>query len=322
MFHLNRFNCHIKCWNQRMFATITAVGSGQMGGILCKRFADKGHHVIMAGITESLEERNALAALKTIGKLEVATSLSSAVSTSKVIFTCLPNSDVVTSVYQQLLDEEPGLLNNIDFWLDATSGDPSKTVELANKLKKYKVDMVDCAVSGGPSGAENGLLTAMVGGSKDACNTAESFIETFASNIVYAGDAGAGHAVKCVNNALLASNLWVASEGLIALKKFGIKPSVALEAINISSGRSWATQNRLPDYVLTRNFDYGFYLGLLEKDHATCLNSIVHPTKSFAPILNLIHGYLKLSETHLSNPNADHVEIAKLIEQLSGEKLE
>eukprot|EP00943_MAST-04B_sp_MAST-4B-sp1_P001069 g1069.t1 len=305
-----------------MFATITAVGTGNMGGVLCKRLANKGHRVIMAGIPESLRERETLAAINTIGKLEVATSLSSAVSASNILFTCLPSSNAVMSVYKQLVDNEQNLLQNIDIWLDATSGDPAKTIELSKSLKQHNVQMIDCAVSGGPAGAEAGILTAMVGGSKDGYDSAKLFIDTFASNVVHVGDTGAGHAVKCVNNALLASNMWVASEGMVALKKFGIAPDVALEAINASSGRSWATQNRLPGYVLTRKFDYGFYLSLLEKDHATCLHSIVHPTKSFAPMLNAVHGYLKVSEKHLSNPNADHVEIAKTIEQLSDEKLE
>ena len=65
-----------------------------------------------------------------------------------------------------------------------------------------------------------------------------------------------------------------ASEGLLALANFGVAPDVALQAINGSSGRSLQTQERLPQAVLTRNFDYGFKLGLMLKDVDIALSDV------------------------------------------------
>lgn len=73
--------------------------------------------------------------------------------------------------------------------------------------------------------------------------------------------------------ALLYLNLQ-AGEGLLALAKFGVAPEVALRAINGSSGRSLQTQERLPQAVLTRNFDYGFKLGLMLKDVDIALSDV------------------------------------------------
>ena len=54
-----------------------------------------------------------------------------------------------------------------------------------------------------------------------------------------------------------------------------MEPSVALAAINGSSGRSWATLQRLPDNVLSRKFDYNFSLELLQKDvTGTCVGAL------------------------------------------------
>ena len=75
------------------------------------------------------------------------------------------------------------------------------------------------------------------------------------------------------------------------LKKWGVQPEVALQAINDSSGRSLQTEVRIPTEVLTRRFDYGFKLGLMLKDVritvdglAACQedrrgNSILHAVK-------------------------------------------
>tara|TARA_B110000305_G_C19340582_1_gene588916 strand:- start:858 stop:1112 length:255 start_codon:yes stop_codon:yes gene_type:complete len=61
-------------------------------------------------------------------------------------------------------------------------------------------------------------------------------------------------------------NLLSTAEGLVALKNFGVDPSDALKCINNSSGRSLQSTVRIPDEVLTNDFDYGFFLSLMRKD--------------------------------------------------------
>lgn len=52
----------------------------------------------------------------------------------------------------------------------------------------------------------------------------------------------------------------------MALVKQGVSAEKALEVINASSGRSNATENLIPQRVLTRAFPKTFALGLLVKD--------------------------------------------------------
>ena len=61
----------------------------------------------------------------------------------------------------------------------------------------------------------------------------------------------------------------IGAEGLLALKNYGVQPDVALSVINSSSGRSMATEERLPQECLTGKFDFGFKLGLMSKDAKT-----------------------------------------------------
>ena len=79
------------------------------------------------------------------------------------------------------------------------------------------------------------------------------------------GPVGAGDATKSINNVLNSAHLLLATEGMLALKKYGVEPSTALEAINGGSGMSLQT-TRLPDNVLSRKFNFGFALGLMRKD--------------------------------------------------------
>ena len=184
-----------------------------------------------------------------------------AVSQADVIITCLPTSTEVAHVARELAPT----MKSGSLWIDCTSGDPDSTKYISRMLKEAGVTMIDSPVSGGPDGAASGQLTAMVGG--DTNDVAQSVINIFAKKkIVRCGIVGAGHAVKAMNNCLNAAHLIVAGEALLALKKWGVQPEVALQAINASSGRSLQTEVRIPTQVLTRRFDYGFKLGLMLKD--------------------------------------------------------
>lgn len=183
------------------------------------------------------------------------------VSQADVIITCLPTSSEVATFARELAPS----LKSGSVWIDCTSGDPDSTKDISRTLQEAGVTMIDCPVSGGPDGAASGQLTAMVGG--DNNDVAQSVINIFAKKkIVRCGTVGAGHAVKAMNNCLNAAHLIVAGEALLALKKWGVQPEVALQAINASSGRSLQTEVRIPTEVLTRRFDYGFKLGLMLKD--------------------------------------------------------
>lgn len=183
---------------------------------------------------------------------------------TKLVFFCLPTSQIVRSV---LLNQHlASHLSKGAIVVDCTSGDPKQTRELASVLNDAGIEVVDAPVSGGPRGAEAGTVAVMVGGKDEAVAVARPALETFGSIVQHVGGVGTGHAVKAVNNALNATHLAMAAEGLLALVKAGVEPAKALQVINGSSGRSLQTEVRIPKEVLTRRFGYGFQLGLMRKD--------------------------------------------------------
>ncbi len=184
---------------------------------------------------------------------------------AEAVITCLPTSAEVAA----LLDGPDGLLAGMargSLLVDCTSGDPAASRRIAARLADRGIGFVDAPVSGGPPLARQGRLTVMCGGAADDLARAEAVVAPFAGKVVAMGPVGAGHAMKAVNNALLAVNILAVAEGLVALARAGIAPRTAVAVLNASSGRSFVSEALVPERVLTGTWPRLFRLALLEKD--------------------------------------------------------
>lgn len=181
------------------------------------------------------------------------------------VVTCLPTSaDVAT-----LLDGDDGLLAAMasgTILIDCTSGDPATSRQIAARLAERGIAFVDAPLSGGPPMAIKGALTVMCGGASADVARAELIVAPFAARVIHLGPVGSGHAVKAVNNALLAVNILALAEGMVTLARAGVAPRAVLDVINASSGRSFVSEVLVPERVLTGAFPRLFRLALLEKD--------------------------------------------------------
>ena len=232
-----------------------------------------------------------------------------------VVVTCLPTSPDV----ERLLDGPDGLLAGLAsgaLLVDCTSGDPATSQRIAARLAERGVAFVDAPVSGGVVGAEAGTLTVMAGGDAATLDRARPVLEAFGRRIVHCGDVGAGDAVKAVNNALLAVHIWSAGEGLAALARAGVDPAVALEVVNASSGRSNASENLVPQRVLTGAFPRTFRLALLDKDVGIAAD-FAREQRVPTPLLQLTAELFRLARAE-HGEEADHVEAVRTIERWAG----
>lgn len=235
-----------------------------------------------------------------------------------VVVTCFPVSKDV----EALLDGPEGLLAGLGrdaVLVDCTSGDPATSRRIAERLAERGVGFLDAPVSGGVIGAEQGKLTVMVGGDAATLERVRPVLEAFGSRIVPCGPVGAGDAVKAVNNALLAQHIIGTAEGLLALAKAGVSPSVALDVINASSGRSNASMNLFPERVLSRAFPRTFRLALLDKDVGIA-TGVAEEQGIAAPMLALASQLYREARAALGE-EADHVEIVRWLEQRAGIEL-
>ena len=234
---------------------------------------------------------------------------------AEVVITCLPTSREVETLLAGPDGLEAGLQSGA-LLIDCTSGDPGTSRRIAQRLRARGVSFADGPVSGGVSGAEAGTLTVMVGCDAEIFERARPILAAFGTRIEHLGPVGTGHAMKAVNNALLAVNLIAAGEGLAALVKAGVSARTAVEVLNASSGRSFVTEALVPERVLSGRWPQTFRLALLDKDVGIA-RAFVKEAEVQAPLLELAGRILAEARAELGE-TADHVETIRLIERRAG----
>ncbi|MBK6983158.1 MAG: 3-hydroxyisobutyrate dehydrogenase [Betaproteobacteria bacterium] len=241
------------------------IGLGNMGGPMCRNLVAGGHAVKAYDLVPALTEK----AVK--GGAERAGNIAECVSGVEVLFTMLPSSPHVRSVYGAvsgvIAHAKPGTL-----LIDCSTVDPLTAREVAFDARAKGLAMIDASVSGGIAGAEAASLTFMVGGSQKDFEVARPFLAHLGKNIVHCGASGNGQAAKICNNMMLAVEMIVTSEAMTLATALGMDPKVFAGIVNTSSGRCWSsdTYNPYPGVLenvpASRNYEGGFGANLMLKD--------------------------------------------------------
>ncbi|MBN9154798.1 MAG: NAD(P)-dependent oxidoreductase [Microbacterium sp.] len=285
------------------------IGLGHMGTPMAERLVAAGHRVV--GFDASPAGREDAAARG----IEVLADAGQVGRAAQVVILMLPNSDIVESVAAQLA-AIPAAERAVSIVVDMSSSEPERTRALAARLAEDGIELVDAPVSGGVVGAVGGTLTIMVGGSVSQFDDLAGILDALGSRVVRAGDVGAGHAVKALNNLMSAAHLLVSDEAAIAATRFGVDPEVFLAIVNTSSGRSGSTELKLPRYVVPGTFDSGFSAALLEKDVriATALGRGLGLDMSLSDAVRE-----RWEQLNAELPaGADHTEIIRPLERRAG----
>jgi 3-hydroxyisobutyrate dehydrogenase len=243
---------------------------------------------------------------------QVARTPREAAAGADVLITCLPTSREV----EGLLDGQDGVLAGLgdgSLFLDCTSGDPGTSRRIARRLEERGIAFADAPVSGGTNGAEAGTLTVMVGSDEATYRRALPVLSAFGQRIEHLGPVGSGHAMKAVNNGLLAVHILVLGEGLSALVKAGVPARKAIDVLNASSGRSFVSEVLVPERVLTGQWPQTFRLELLEKD-VNIARDLLTELRVPAGVLTLAARLLGQARTALGG-SPDYLEAIRWIER-------
>jgi 3-hydroxyisobutyrate dehydrogenase len=295
------------------------VGLGNMGIPMSRRLAGAGYHV--RGFDTSADARANFAGLgaQAPGSATPVTEAGAVGDGADAVILMLPDSDIVERVLLGRLaadadagNADGGLLARLapgTTIIDMSSSDPARTRLLAGPVGAAAMTLIDAPVSGGVAGARAGTLTVMVGGPRASFERFEPMLSVIGKRVVHAGDVGAGHAVKALNNLMSAAHLLASSEALIAGRRFGLDPAVMLEIVNGSSGRSGSTENKWPNYVLTEKYDAGFSIRLMVKDIRLALG-IQHATGVPSAASEAVVAAWEAALADLP-PDSDHTAIAR-----------
>ena len=133
------------------------IGLGNMGGALARRLL-KDFTLYVWDL-----DRSAVEVLVDEGAIAADGPDGVGASGADFIITCLPTSAQVDEV----IFSSNGLVSTISsgaLIADMTTGDPMLTKNMAARLVKNRIDLIDAPVSGGVAGAEAGTIAIMIGG--------------------------------------------------------------------------------------------------------------------------------------------------------------
>ena len=212
-------------------------------------------------------QATAATALQGEAGYRVASSPDDAAKDADVLILMLPSSKVVDDLlWTQGLAQrlKPGQVV-----LDMSSSDPVCSRENSQKLQPLGIHFVDAPVSGGVKRAIDGSLSIMMGGEAAQIEAVRPILQAIGKTLVHVGAAGAGHAVKALNNYVSASGLLAVCEALVAAEKFGIDPHLVNQVFNASTGKNNTTEVKVENFMLSEKFSSGFALALMRKDLQT-----------------------------------------------------
>jgi 3-hydroxyisobutyrate dehydrogenase len=231
-----------------------------------------GTRLLAAGHDLTVYDTNAVAVKRLQEKgAAVATSSLDLANKCEVVMLCLPFPAVVA----QVAVGPGGVIEGtaVKTVVDLSTTGPSVTNDVAGALEKKGIGFLGAPVSGGTVAAEKGTLAIMPSGEESVFKEIEPLLKTLGKNIFYMGSApGSGQTMKIINNTLYAVSMVASCEALVYGAKAGLDPQTMLDVLNASSGRSFSTQERIPQCVLNRNFPLRFTTELLHKDVKMCID--------------------------------------------------
>jgi len=238
---------------------VAFIGLGVMGYPMAGHLQKAGHQVCVYN-------RNHEKALAWQSEFsgDVALTPALAAKDCEIVFACVGNDDDV----RQVSLGEDGIfagLSQGSIFVDHTTASAELAVELGDIAQKNGQYFLDAPVSGGQAGAENGVLTVMVGGEESVFNKAEAVMQAFARFSQLMGPVGSGQLAKMVNQICFVNTVQGLAEGLNFAQKAGLDTDKLLDTIGKGAAGSWQMDNR-GKTMCAREFDFGFAVDWVRKD--------------------------------------------------------
>ncbi|MEO5851793.1 MAG: phosphogluconate dehydrogenase (NAD(+)-dependent, decarboxylating) [Nocardioides sp.] len=179
---------------------IGLIGLGKMGGNMRTRLRNDGHTVVGFDRNPDVSDVGSLA------------ELVEALPSPRVVWVMVPAGDPTRATIRDLAE----LLGKGDVIVDGGNSRWTDDLAAAEMLEPLGIGYVDCGVSGGVWGLENGYAL-MYGGAEDDCAKVQPAFDSLRPagdfGSVHAGGVGAGHFSKMVHNGIEYAVMQAYAEG-------------------------------------------------------------------------------------------------------------
>lgn len=150
--------------------------------------------------------------------------------------------------------------------IDMSTIGPQAAREVAASAEAHDVAFLDSPVSGSVTLAEQGTLTAMVGGPADALDRARPVLAAMTKAQFHLGPAGAGAAMKLAVNLIIAATSQSVGEAIALAAASGIDPPAAYDVLSASAVASPFIAYKRPSFTDLDNAPVAFTAELMAKD--------------------------------------------------------
>lgn len=283
------------------------IGTGIMG----KHIA---YNLLKAGVDLAVFDANQSATDVLVKEGAAYRPIKELAETSEVIFTMLPNGDIVKQV---LLGEQgageyakPGTIFN-----DLSSIRPDEAGYIGQGLSAKGMYFLDSPVSGGEAKAQAGTLALMVGGDQEAFNRMKPLYDVIGASAVRIGGVGTGSVTKLTNQIIVNLNLIAISEGFVLAAKAGADPTKVYEAIRGGAAGSTIMDMKFP-LMVERSFGPSAKISINHKDIGNVM-STAHSLNVPLPFTSLMFETMQCLMNE-GQADEDHASIVKFFERLAG----
>lgn len=288
--------------------TISLIGTGIMGFPIAKNLLKQGYQLNVHNRSqESIRELVKLGA-------KAIESPAMAASSADAIITMLPDGEVV----EKVLTGSDGVINSIKpgvIITDMSSTSPETPRKLQSLVQAKGGYLLDAPVSGGNVGAEEGTLSIMVGGDKEAFDKMMSVFKIIGKNIIYVGESGAGQITKCANQIIVALTIEAVSEALVLAQKSGVDPNIVRKALMGGFADSKILEVH-GERMLKRDFKPGGKISTHKKDTKIALD-IAEKHNLYLPGTALISQLWNAASAQEGGADLDHSALIQVLENMS-----
>ncbi len=284
------------------------VGVGRMGGPMARRLLAAGYELVISDTNQA-----AIAPLVALGAKSVA-SPKAVADEVEVVLMSLPMPEVVSLVSigaNGLMDG-----SSVKVVVDLSTTGPRTVAKVAEALKAKSITMIDSPVSGGVAGATKGTLAVMVSGDSVVYDEIKPILENIGKLFYVGAEPGMGQTMKIINNLISVTGLAITSEAMVMGAKAGLDADAMIDVINAGSGRTSASSDKFPNFVLPRTFDFGFAIGLSAKDVKLCLDEGVAMGVPMPIGKSVVDFVTRVRDSY--GEGADMTEMVKAIEDVVG----
>ena len=207
---------------------------------------------------------------------------------SEIVFMCVGRDEDIIEV----MEGEDGILSKVtegSIIVDHTTASAEIARNYYQKLKDKKLSFLDAPVSGGQAGAENGVLSIMIGGDEKDYNTVKPVLTSYGKAVELIGPSGSGQIAKMINQICIAGLVQGLSEAMAFGKKSNVDMEKVLSVISKGAAQSWQMENRYRT-MLDGKFDYGFAVDWMRKDLSICFNE-ANKNGANLPITKIVDKY-------------------------------